>query len=123
MKSSKRLKNCHRHNLPTRWCWQRFCPSLTLRPRSLVMLAVNISLVLLVIVVQVEGASREKYHVDFDRSKLSQFQKSKFHIQQQQNQQNFLRKHEPEEKRSESEFVKGKSEYFVVFFEKEFDSK
>lgn len=77
-------------------------------------IAFNLSLVLLLVqIVQVHGV-REKYHLDFDRSKLSQFQKSKFHIQQQQNQQNFLRKHEPEEKRSESEFVKGKSEYFLI---------
>lgn len=114
MKSTQRLKN-RRHLL--RWCCQHFCrvsSSPFSSACSLVTLAVTISLVLLLVqVVQVQGV-RDKFHLDLERSKLSQFQKSKFHIQQQQNQQNFLRKHEPEEKRSESEFVKGKSEYFEV---------
>lgn len=111
MKSTKRLKTYHRHSV-LRWCWRSLS---SYSSCSLVMsLAFNLSLVLLLVqIVQVHGV-REKYHLDFDRSKLSQFQKSKFHIQQQQNQQNYLRKHEPEEKRSESEFVKGKSEYFLI---------
>lgn len=112
MKSTQRLKN--RHLL--RWCCHRLRPLLSpsLSACPLVTVVVSISLVLLLAEVVQVHAVRDKFHLDLERSKLSQFQKSKFHIQQQQNQQNFLRKHEPEEKRSESEFVKGKSEYFEV---------
>lgn len=109
MKSTNKLKN-HQHLL--RWC----CHHLRLPPQSgsVLVTIVVVTLVLLGNVFQVQGV-RDKYHMDLERSKLSQFQKSKFHIQQQQNQQNFLRKHDPEEKRSESEFVKGKSEYFFCY--------